>query len=119
MANLHVLTKTGSDVTVVAHIAIPNTNNASGINWRTVLINSGMGGKTVLPDGDGTAGTISSAEKTQIQSGAVYEVQDVIHVGIPNGAAAINAYFDARYAEISGRALTALQDLLNYYGYTR
>src|SRR5437660_6433122 len=110
MANLHVLSKQGSDVTVAAHIAIPSANNTAGVNWRAALIASGVGGKTVLPDGDGTGGTISAAEKAQLTSGAVYEVLDVIHVGIPSAGAAINAYLDARYSEISARVLTDLQD---------
>lgn len=119
MANLHVLTKTENDVTVAAHIAIPATSNTAGVSWRTALINSGLGGATVLKDGDGTGGTISAAEKTQLATGALYEVVDQIHVSIPSGAAAINAYLDSRYSEISARALAFLQDRLNYFGYSR
>lgn len=76
MANLHVLEQTGPGrFRVVLHVAIPAGNNPAGFPWRTAVAAHVDALKpSVLPDGDGTAGTISAAEKAQIISGAVLEV---------------------------------------------
>jgi len=59
----------------VLHVAIPAGNNPAGVPWRTAVAAHVDALKpSVLPDGDGTAGTISAAEKAQIISGAVLEV---------------------------------------------
>jgi hypothetical protein len=118
MANMHVLQRGGGGVTVVMHVAVPNANNAVGQNWRTVLIASHLGGTTVLPDGDGTAGTISATEKATIASGSVYETVVTLR---PEQVAfgALPAWLDLQYAQASAAALALLEDQLNYYGYTR
>lgn len=76
MANLHVLEQIGpARFRVVLHVAIPAGNNPAGVPWRTAVAAHVDALKpSVLPDGDGTAGTISAAEKAQIISGAVLEV---------------------------------------------
>ncbi len=75
MANLHVLEQTAPGrFRVVLHVAIPAGNNPAGVPWRTaVAAHVDAAHPSVLPDGDGTAGTISAAEKAQLVSGAVYE----------------------------------------------
>ena len=73
MADIHVLETHGGLVSVVLHIPVPDANNTVGVAWKTALLNSGMGGNTSLPDGDGTNGTISAPEKTLIESGELYE----------------------------------------------
>lgn len=119
MANLHILQRSGAEVQVIAHVAIPNSNNAVGVNWRTAIINSGVGGRTSLPDGDGTAGTISAAEKAQIASGAIYEVDATIRPqGVANGAP-LNAFLDTEFARITAEVQAEFQARLNYYGATR
>ena len=75
MANTHILEQVQPGVfRVVHHIPVPATNNGAGISWQVALINSGVGGTTILKDGDGTAGTISAVEKAQIIAGSIYEL---------------------------------------------
>lgn len=118
MANMHVLSSGGGQVLVVMHIAIPSANNTVGVNWRTALIGSGIGGTTVLKDGDGTVGTISAAEKTAILSGAVYEISESLQPESTN-LAGLPAWLDAQYTVRSAIALLDLQDRLKFFGYVR
>ena len=112
MANIHVLESVAPGRFRVAyHVAIPATNNAAGVAWRTAIVNSRDATRpvTVLPDGDGTNGTISAAEKAQLTSGAVYEV---VREEKGQTGAGINAMFAQRSAEV----LAALQARLAQFG---
>lgn len=115
MANIHVLAMDGSEFTAAFHLAIPNSNNTAGVNWRTVVLRNGYG-TTILPDGDGTLGTISAAEKSDIQSGAVVEIVETVKPagGFPNGAA-----LDAAHEAIRTRFLADFQAHYARYGTTR
>lgn len=81
MANSHVLEQTQpGKYRVVHHLPIPAANNPAGISYQVVIaaevaarVEAG-GRASALPNGDGTAGTISPAEKAQIVSGAIYEL---------------------------------------------
>ena len=112
MTNVHVLGQTAPGrFRVVYHVAIPATNNAAGVAWRTAIVNSRDATRpvSVLPDGDGTNGTISAAEKAQLTSGAVYEV---VREEKGQTGAGINAMFAQRSAEV----LAALQARLAQFG---
>ncbi len=54
------------------HFPVPDTNNDVAVNYRTALVNSGIGGSTVMAEGVGP-GQILAAEKTAIEAGEVYE----------------------------------------------
>ena len=114
MANSHILEQTAPGrFRVVYHVAIPATNNPAGVAWRTAIVNSRDATRpvSVLPDGDGTKGTISAAEKAQIVSGEVYEV---VHDEKGQTGVTINAMFAQRSAEV----LAALQARLSQFGRT-
>lgn len=113
MANIHVLQSSGNHIRLVLHIAIPATNNTVGTPWRTAVVRA-KGGTTVLPDGTGTQGTISAAEKADIVSGAVHEA--VVNM---KRSTATNAALDAFYARIQSEILASLQAELEFYGHTR
>jgi len=120
MAKAHVLDATGANSRIAFHIAVPAGNNASGIAWTVAVKNSGIGGTTILPDGDGTGGTISSSEKTDITNGVTYEfVRN--DVPIPGGLnlAGANAFLDALHAAAVSEIQPQLQAKLNYFGFTR
>lgn len=119
MAKAHVRATAGGLTEVVMHIDVPAGNNNAGTAWSAVLVNSGIGGTTVLPDGTGSGGTISTAEKTSIQTGAVFEVVD--RVAIPPGlnAAQANAFLDAVHAAKVIETQAEIQKRLGYFGYTR
>lgn len=112
MANSHILEQLAPGrFRVVYHVAIPVTNNAAGVAWRTVIVNSRDANLpiSVLPDGDGTGGTISAAEKAQLTSGAVYEV-------VREEKGQTLAAFAAMFAQRSAEILAALQARYQQYG---
>jgi hypothetical protein len=118
MANSHILEQTAPGrFRVVYHVAIPATNNAPGVPWRTIMAAqvaasvAAGNAASVLPDGDGTNGTISAAEKAQIVSGALYEA---VREEKGQSLAAFAGMFTQRSAEI----LTALQVRFQQYGRT-
>lgn len=114
MANLHILTQRNGTYRIACHVPIPNANNPRGVNYRTALTQLGLFGTTVLPDGDGTLGTISAAEKAQIISRAVVEVvEDVKRAGSGN------AFLDALFADTQARTQSSIQAQLVDYGHTR
>ena len=106
MANSHILEQTAPGrFRVVYHVAIPATNNAAGVSWRTIMAArvaasvAAGNNASALPDGDGTAGTIAPAEKTLITTGAVVEV---IREEKGQSLAAFAGVFSQRSAEIHG-----------------
>ena len=50
MSDMHVLEGDGTKWRIVMHFAVPNANNLVNVNYRTALVNSGLGGTTVLAD---------------------------------------------------------------------
>jgi hypothetical protein len=123
MADMHVLTKQGEKHRIACHIAIPNTNNPAGVNYRTALVRAGLSTPTsVLPDGDGTGGTIAAAEKTSLGAGALIErvlSLDITQGGTLTTLAQINAYVDAWYAQVVTETQGELQAILAQFGRTR
>ena len=119
MSNIYVLAANTlqGDYSVAVHIVIPSVNNLVGVNYQTALINSGIGGRTILPTGDGTKGTISAADLASIQAGSLYEVTTTFR---PTGGnlAAIQASLLASAEALQTSALAQLQAQLQYFGYT-
>jgi len=83
MANVHILTVDGPEVTAIMHFAISAGNNTPGVPWRTIAVRE-FGGTTAMPDGDGTGGTISAVEKASVASGALVEVRVKMKLGTAN-----------------------------------
>lgn len=123
MANWHALTGTldGNSFRIVFHLPIPSVVNRANINYRAAIVNSGIGGRTALPDGDGTGGTISPAEKALVVGGSLYEHAEDFPTNPNELAAALQARIDARFAALSnvttGR-VGELAKVLTYFGYT-
>ena len=97
-------------------IPIPNTNNRSGVNYRTAIINSGIGGKTVRADGDGTGGTISAADKSSITSGAAYEYVEDFATNPSLNVSQLAAAVDARFTALTTIIQNELANQLQYFG---
>lgn len=119
---MHVLLQNNGQYSIVLHHPVPVGNNSAGFPWRTVIRTSGLGGKTILPSGDGTAGTISAAEKTNIETdGSIYEETvswDVTRGGQLAGAQ-ILTFMDQLYANRTAQILGLLQQQLDQYGRVR
>lgn len=121
MTDVHVLRRTTPGrYQLVMHFPVPAGNNAAGVLWSAVLVNSGLGGKTVLPDGDGTGGSISAAEKATIANGTIYEVvEEVDLLSAGASSAQITAYADALYTRRLTEVQAELQAILSQFGRTR
>ncbi len=119
MADMHAVTGNQHGWAIVLHIDIPDTNNDVGLNYRTALITSGLGGSTSLPDGDGLYGTISAAEKTLIEAGAIVEHAETLRLESGGQSAAqLRVTLREMYAAQSASILAELQKKLRYFGHT-
>ena len=122
MANMHLLSRVGTWHRVVCHVPIPNINNAAGINYRTACVNAGLATVSVLPSGDGTAGTIGVTEVAALASGALVErvvLLDVTQGGTVTTAGAIGAFLDEFYAQLVSDVQEELQARLSQFGRLR
>ena len=124
MADIYVLTGNSNEWTLVMHFPVPNTNNAVGINFRTALVNSGIGKgedgrRTILPTGDDLGGTISAAEEALLDSGERFE--HVTSYIIESGGTS-NPQRRALVRELYASLLTSRQAevaaQLRYFGHT-
>lgn len=118
MADIHVLAGDGLyRWAIVFHFAVPNINNSVSVNYRTALINSGLGGTSVMTEGSG-AGQITTAELAQVVSGELYEHGEpfLAESGSTNNAEMLAAA-QAMYASRETPVLATLQKRLRYYGY--
>ena len=119
MADIHVITGNNNQSwTLIMHFDIPDQNNAVGVNYRVALINSGLGRTTQLPDGDGTEGTISSDEKTSIESGSLYEYAHSIEIdGSGVSTDSRRTAIRLAYNNSSTAVIASLQRQLKFYGH--
>ena len=125
MADIHILGK-GNDGNhrIVFHFSVAAGSNdvpaAAGgtVTWREAVAGS-LGGSpvSVLPDGDGTKGTISDAELAQIASGEVIERQHLYAVD-SGGTADVQraASIRAVYAKMKTQVTAEIVAQLGYFG---
>lgn len=121
MSDIHVLTDNGrGKVSVVLHILTPVGTNVPGVPWAVALVNSGLGGTTRMKDGDGTNGTISTAEKTAIEAGTLYEtsISYALEDGSGTDTAAQRAALRALSVREKAAATKDIQRRLKYFGHT-
>lgn len=119
MADIHVLAGDGLGAwTIVFHFVVPDQNNNVAINYRTALINSALGGISVMAEGS-AAGQITSAELALVAAGEVYEHSEAF---LAESGATSNAEMLAAAREIYAAretpVLNRLRKKLRYYGYT-
>ncbi len=113
MADITVLERDISDRWRVAmHFPVPTGVNSAGVTWRDALVTSGIGGSTILPDGDGLEGTINAADKAKILSGELLEHVESVRLGDGNPQAAAEELYNARKT-VKTQQLT---DRLNQFG---
>ncbi len=122
MSDIHVLDGgiDGKSWRVAMHFDVPDTDNNVGMNHRAALVASGIGGETVLPDGDGTNGTVIAAEKALIESGGRYE--HVVTIPALESGGTTSAQLRTSIRHFYGRkktdVLNGLAMRLKYFGYT-
>ena len=119
MSDMHILIGDGKNYQVAMHFLVPPGDNSALVPWRTALVNSGLGGSTSLPDGDGAGGTIDAVEKAAVEDGSVLE-----HVGgflvESNGPqpARVRVALRKFYAQTKRDTQAALQVKLKWFGAT-
>lgn len=119
MANWHarVGSLDGNSFEILYHIPIPSANNRVGVNYRAALIGSGIGGTTKMTEGI-AAGQITTAEKTQIVAGEVYEYTETIFTNPGETDVQLQAKVDARYTTLVTVLQDQLQKRLTYWGHS-
>lgn len=122
MSQWHVLggSPDGNSFQVVFHLPVPSANNRVSINYQTALVNSGLGGKTIMATGTGP-GQISSTELTSVQNGSLYEYLYTFYTNPGETQAQAAARLDALFTQFSNTAnmpLAGLQKQLTYFGGT-
>lgn len=121
MSAIHVLGGDGHDqYTAVIHVTVPNTNNLIGVNHRTAIINSGIGGTTVMQTTTGTApGKISTTEVSDIQAGIVYEVVFQVGNNPQWTSGERSAAFSSEINSRTSQAQSYLANALAYFGHSQ
>ncbi len=126
MSDIHVLAGNGrGKVSVVMHCAVPDTNNSAaggGVNWRTALVASGIGGSTQLADAvddeNPLGWEITAAEKAQVESGELFERRrDFPLESAGTEAAGQRVALRAFYAREKAAVIANLQERLKYTGH--
>jgi len=117
MSDIHILTGNGQKWTIVFHFAVPDQNNNIGVNYRTALVNSRLGGTSMMAEGT-EAGQIATAELALIAADEIYEhsEQFLAESGATNNTEMLAAA-QALYVSRETTVLTALQKRLRYFGY--
>ncbi len=118
MSDMHVLVASNQGIyNIVMHFEVPDVNNLASINYRTALVNSGIGGTTSLEEGTG-AGQITITEKAQVLSGEIYEYSvDFNATGNGSTTVAIRDSLRSFYAREKTRIIDNLQYRLKRFGY--
>lgn len=125
MANVHVIAggQPGT-VRLVCHIATPSISSQANpaLTDAQAVLRSGQGGTTILPDGDGNGGTISTAEKNEIIAGTKFE--RAVDWDLGNDFDQLTgpqqlAKLDDKYNQISADERTRLQRMLRWFGRVR
>lgn len=121
MSDMHVIDGDGrGSWKVVMHFAVPDADNDVGVNYRIALVNSGLKSTSVLPDGDGTGGSISTDEKNDLAAGILYE--HVVSLRL-DGSGTTNASRVANlkklYAAAETEVINKLQKQLKLFGHNQ
>ena len=119
MADIHILTGNGRDTwTYAFHFLVADAVNAVGVNYRTALVNSGLGGTSMMMEGSGS-GQITTAELAQIVAGELFEYSRgwLAESGATDNAELLTNV-RAEYVRLESIVLNSLQKRLRYYGWS-
>jgi hypothetical protein len=119
MADIHILAGDGRNRWNFAfHYTVPDTANAVGVNYRTALVNSELGGTSVMTEGAGD-GQIAPAELAQIVAGELFEYSQpwLAESGATNNTELL-ANVRAEYTRLQSVVTNNLQKRLRYFGWS-
>ena len=128
MSDIHVIDSADSDeIRLVFHYPVPDENNAVGVNFRTAIVNSGVGQsenpdgtpgrRTIMRSGTGP-GQITIAEETQLDAGELFEFVTSERVGLDFSLAQMQAKAQAKYATDNVEVQRKIAARLKYFGAT-
>jgi hypothetical protein len=106
----------GNGYRVAFLIPVPDTLNRVGVSNRTALLNSGIGGKSSLPEGDGSNGTMTPDDAARIKAGAAYEYVEALATHPGETSAEFQAAISNRWKELKDTEAQRLKHALAYYG---
>lgn len=121
MANIHVIAGIPGTVRLVMHIATPNGNNAIGLPYSTAFLRGIRKGSSVLPEGDGTGATITTAELAELAAGTKFEVVKDFVLGVDFETLSSqlkSARVAAEYDRVAPLEQADISARLKYFGYT-
>jgi hypothetical protein len=119
MANWHALQgdDAGNQFQIAYHIPIPNVSNQAGptpVSYRNCIVQAGLN-TTVLTEG-AAPGQITTAEKQQIDSGAIYEHIETLDSSPLDTGATMVAKANARFTALTNIVQTRLANRFKYWG---
>ena len=97
---------------VVFHIPIPNVVNAVNVNYRTAISKSEPFTVSIVP----ALATDFPTEIAPLQSGALYEYQELVEYNANLTDAQKVGFIDARYAVLVTEIQSKLQNQYIYWG---
>ena len=110
--------KDGNSYNVIFHIPVPSSANAIGYNYQTAIVNSSIGGRTVMPTGN-NIDQITVSEYNQIISGQILEHSETFYTNPGQNLATLSSLVNKRYdelASVTGSFLSELANRLKYWG---
>lgn len=119
MADIHILAGDGRKHWRVAfHLDVPDAMNDAGVNYRRALVNSGLISLSVMPEGDGSKGTIEVFDRLALAEGALWEHVESIR-GDTHGQTAQSqrTALKLAYARAELDVLKRLKRKLKYFGH--
>lgn len=123
MAKTHVLNLRNGKLRIVLHLPVPDEVNLVGVSLQVALKNTRCcdTGQTILPVGDGQAGTISQDEKTAIENGQVVEVVHDVDPGRYAGMTSdeMKDGLDELFKELYWPRIMTVRKDLAYAGYVQ
>ena len=124
MSDIHILTgNNAGSITIAMHVPVPDVDNNVGVNYRTALVNSGIGldtetgRRTVLPTGTGP-GEINPAEEALIDAGELFEFLESTSVPLGTSNAQMIVIAENQYAATNNNLQQQIGERLRYFGHT-
>ena len=112
MSKIHILESNNNSHRVVINFATPTGNNAVGLSWKAVGLESGMIGSSVLEVGTGPSNT-TQEEHDSITAGDTIEIVKSIVTGTATNTA-VEALADIEIDVYKAN----MSSVLKYYGHT-
>ncbi len=123
MSDIHILTgNNAGSITIAMHVPVPDVDNNVGVNYRTALVNSGIGlgddgRRTVLANGNGP-GEITNAEESLIDAGELFEFLELTRVPAGASNSELVAIARSQYAMTNSNLQQQIGERLRYFGQT-